>query len=352
LPAPQGLSSYSLFAPNAPLNGPTALDVADNGVFVIDVSSSLPPEQTIAALQVDVRDAAAKSIAGSLKAVPGMSSSFYWSADAPLPVASYQATISVPSNDQLAATTFELHVKGPVTPLAVPTLTPSEWLTVVHATGDTVTCNASIGCSRGQLSFGGDTVSNIGLTLALQAPPTNGFVDWELAFEPVPGKGQFLSTPEPTGVFNSEQSYTISVPLVFEDHLAEYCVTAKMRDAISDVELRSEPICWKAGTPDQVRDETPLGSCDEPPSAALTARWCALHPSSQLAACASTPSGGVDGNAGGSAGVVPISQAASSEASGCSVSHTPRDSGGWAWLALPLSFAALRRQKRSSPSQR
>src|SRR6187431_2662656 len=107
-PAPGVTSFYAFGARES-----NEMAVANDGLFAIEVVGRADSaEATLAAINVRVTNSAGDAIDGTLKNFASRPSALFWTANAPLPDATYTAIVSARSNADLVPLELQLHAKG------------------------------------------------------------------------------------------------------------------------------------------------------------------------------------------------------------------------------------------------
>lgn len=366
-----GVSSARL-----PFNAP--LEVATDGFFVLEVGAyGLTSAEVAAALQVTATHDG-QPLAGSLSLLsePDFPVVVGWVADDPLAVGS---TLSVTVLAGSEETSYELSVVGEPTPLAASAASLDEWYQVAHGVGATIKCarkGFAGACSPSEAAVASlpeaEEVRDA-TDVRWSMPSTHGFVAWRVRLELVEGEADAVGSWQfPMNFYGRPHDPDISAELafgrlMFPAESSDHCVKVVIEDVRTHDEVVSEPECLTRAAKPEVVVDTMLEVCLEPPNAALTARWCSLHPESTLPACSSgggeggAPTGeGPHGpeagraSAGSSSAGATTNNAAEtpSESSACSVSAPGAGNAGWlSVLGAALALGLHRRRRVARQAQ-
>jgi len=364
-PAPGVTSFYAFGARES-----NEMAVANDGFFAIEVVGRADSaEATLAAINVRVTNSAGDAIDGTLKNFASRPSALFWTANAPLPDATYTAIVSARSNADLVPLELQLHAKGERAPLAPATISPREWLRFRELTGGKRVICASVG-HCGMSSMGEIEEATLAVDLDMTLPALNGQVFWEVTVDYVGAADTAHSTPY---ALLSRSGEVRGGELRFPKGQTQFCLQVTTRDLRDAKDLQSSPVCWHPDTVREIDETDVVGECLEPPSPALTARWCQRHPESKLVECvALRDSGGIGGGGatgGGATGGTGASEppapqvsaggpattanpmfsddgTADSASSACSIGHSSRAAAaGTAWLFALAAALGLRRRK-------
>lgn len=352
-PPKNGIESFTV------ASGEAELAVANDGFFVIQTDGRyLPADSALKSLAVQVKASNGDVIPGSLHAIRARPEVLYWLADAPLPEASYEASVSAPSKPNLPAVTAQLRAKGERALLSLPEIRPREWLELHDLSGGKqLTCQAIGTC--GSITFGEEVVITPGVDVGIEAQALNGSVYWDVTVDIVhPPPDATYSLPY-ANILRSGSEGGGELRLLDQDEHDQACLVTTVVDLRDDTVLKSAPRCWPRQAGRIVDNTGIIAGCPLSPSPALDEIWCAHHPG----ACAgSAGAGGSIGNpldpeqggsAGGAgsagdsprAGAAPSDRSDDSSSSACAVGYSRRTSGLGVAALLGLSAFWLRRRR-------
>jgi hypothetical protein len=158
----------------------------------------------------------------------------------------------------------------------------NDWFTVGQTRGDLVQCTSNSVCGTPTLVTFPGTESTFRATIvSASAPDVTGVVAWGISIEAVDGMGSIFERPELSSrhvdvTFGGSGDFGVG-RILFGDEVAQYCVVLRVRDFRNGQEVLSGPLCKVTGPSTQTVLDYPLYMCAQPPSPALTPRWCETH---------------------------------------------------------------------------
>ncbi len=322
------------------------------------------PDEALAQLAVEVRDAAGTVAPGTLAVVRekawtlGTDVVVTWRSVAPLATGAYAGSYRAAGPEgKLHEGTYAFDVTDvPALAPSLPVMAVKAHATVITFGGPLATCTVPGDgyCTlEHEISVGRDEIRTPRLELSASLPRSSQPTIWELEIDGGPFPHLFLDG-EPVAGFSRDLTSTDA-----------YCFTATMRD-LGRGGSKSERLCFPLLPATVVRSGDPIADCLAPPDEELRARWCAVSPHATPGACgdaaatdagADTPdasapeAAGADPDAGapptdgGTDATVDVTRRAAQASGGCVISHAPSVSSDALWLVAIALVAALRRRR-------